>query len=168
MAAGDIKRVYGSEAALTATLANLATSADLSVGRQSSVIDNTSDLVLDEFVAGKITAGTSPTNLKKIQVYAFGQVEDTPTYPGGAGASDAAWTPATPLASYLKLIATIATDATSDKAYWFGPIALAVFFGGVIPPRWGLWVTHNTAQNLKNAGGDQALWHQPIYNNVAS
>ena len=57
----DLKLSYGTASDLTITLASLATDANLLTGRESAAIDNTSALVLDYLVSGKITSGTSPS-----------------------------------------------------------------------------------------------------------
>ena len=58
----DLKLAYGTASDVTITLASLATDANLLTGRESAAIDNTSALVLDYLVSGKITTGTTPTS----------------------------------------------------------------------------------------------------------
>lgn len=166
MAAGDQKLAFGSEAALTITLDNLAESATRAIGRESTAVVVTGNTVLDELLAGKIKTSASVTSGEIIEVWVYGQVEDTPTYPGGLTGSDAAATPSTPKEPYLRMAARIVIDDTSAKQYHFGPISVAQLFGGVLPPRWGVWVTQSTDQNLDNAGGNNAIWHQPVYAQV--
>jgi hypothetical protein len=165
MAAGDIKNVYPASAAFTVTLAALPTSAGLTVGRESTAWNNTSDKVLDVLVSGKITTSASSTAGTQIQVWAYAQLEGTPTYPGGFTGSDAAVTPTTPQGSYLVLLAQITIDSTSAKTYWFGPKSVASRFGGKLPPRFGVYVTQSSGQNLGGAG-DNAIWGQGIYENA--
>jgi len=166
MAAGDMKLAYGSEAALTITLDNLAESAGRSVGRESTVVAATGTTVVDELIGGKIKTIASATSGEIIEVWAYGQYEDTPAYPGGLTGIDAAATPATPKGTYMQLLASITLDAAGAKQYFFGPVSLASRFGGVLPPRWGVWVTQSTDQNLDNAGGNNAIYHQPVYMQV--
>ena len=166
MAAGDVKLVFGSEAALTITLNELAESATRAVGRESSAVVVTGNTVIDELVGGIITTAASVTSGEVIEVWVWGQYEDTPAYPGGITGINADLEPATPKNAYMRLIATITIDSTSSKAYYFGPTGIAQYFGGVLPPRWGVWVTQSTDQNLHTSGN--SIYHQPVYQNVAA
>lgn len=168
MAAGDVKLAWGTEAALTCTLASLATSSTLVAGRESTAVAATGTTIEDDLLAGKVTTGTSPTDAKEIRVYVYGQVEDTPTYPDVFDGTDSAETcTSTDIRdACLKLAAVMKTDNTSDRTYWFGPVSIASLFGGVLPPRWGVFVTHDTAVNLNSTAGNHALWHQPVYRQV--
>jgi len=165
----SVKLAYASSAALTITLVSLATSATLVAGRESTVVDNTTNLYLDYLLAGKITTGTSPTDAKEIRVYVYAQVEDTPTYPDSFTGSDAAKTVTSTgiRDAALKLAAVIPTNNTSDRTYWFGPISVAALFGGVMPKRWGVFVVHNTGVDLNATGGNQAIWQTGVYEDVA-
>ena len=84
----DEKIAYASSAALTITPASLATSATLVAGRESTAVVNTTNLYVDYLLAGKIMTGTTPTVSKQIQVWVYGQTEDTPLYPGTITGSD--------------------------------------------------------------------------------
>lgn len=166
MAAGDVKLVYGSEVALTITLASLANSATRAAGRESTAVVNTANLFLDCLLGGVITTAASVNSGTIIEVWLYGQYEDTPAYPGGVTGSDATLTPATPQGTYLKLAASITIDSTSSKAYYFGPVSVAAFFGGNLPPRWGVYVTQSTNQALHTTG--HGIYYQPVYANVAA
>ncbi len=161
----DIKLAYAASAAMTITLASLATDANLLTGRNATVVDNTSNLYLNYMVAGKITTGTTPTDLKRIEVWAYGQLEDTPTYPDSFTGVDAAKTvtSANIKAAILYPVASLATGTTSDRTYWFGPRSLVSVFGGIIPKRWGIFVTHDTAVNLNATAGNHAIWQTGTY-----
>ncbi len=151
---------YGSATTITITLTSLASDASLIAGRQSTVIDNTSDLAIDSIVGGKITTGTSPTASKLIAVWAFGSWDGT-LYSGGAGASDANFSPTGEI-TLMKLLTVIPTDATSDHTYEFGPFSIAQAFGGTMPRLWGVFVVHNTAQNLNATGSNHVLKYTPV------
>lgn len=171
MAAGDVKIAYGASSALTITLAGLATSATWIVGRESTEVDNSSNKYLDYLLSGKITVGTTPTAAKEIRVYVWGLMEDTPTRPLNVAGSDADLTPtggATTIPVVFRLAATVSTvDTTSDVTFWFGPLSIAALFGGRMPKRFGVWVTHATAVNLHATAGNHAIWVTPIYHNIA-
>jgi len=163
----DLKLAYGTATDLTITLASLATDANLLTGRESATIDNTSLLVLDYLVSGKITSGTSPTAAKSIEVWAIGSWDGT-NWPDTMDGTDSGetFTSADIKASVCKYIATMATSATSNVAYHFGPVSLAAAFGGVLPPKIVLFVTHSTAVALNATAGNHQIRLQPVFQTV--
>ena len=163
----NIKIAYGDSSALTITLASLATSADHTTGRESTAIDNTTNKYLDYLLAGKITLGTTPTAGKEIRIYAVGLSEDA-TWPDGFTGLDAAktWTTASIRDAVGKLAAIMQTPATSDQTQWFGPISVAALFGGVLPKKFIVFVTHDTAVALNATAGNHAIWVTPVYETV--
>jgi hypothetical protein len=170
MAAGDIKLVYGTAADATITLASLATSSTKLVGRESDAIVNTSNLFLDYLCSGKITTGTSPTTAKSIEVWAIASWDGT-TWPSVFDGTDSAETiPSAEQKTALcrHLVFSCSTNATSDTAYEWSGISLANVFGGVIPPKFAFFVTHDTAVNLNSTSGNHQIRIQPVYENAAS
>jgi hypothetical protein len=169
LAQGDVKTAYGSSAAFTITLTGLATDANLLTGRESTSVSNTTNLYEDYLIGGKVTTGTSPTAAKQIEVWAYGSVDDTPTYPDVFDGTESAETVTSsdikPVA--LKLLAVMPTSNTSDRSYWFGPVSLAAAFGGVVPKNFGVFVTHNTGVNLNATASNQAISYTGIYRTVA-
>jgi hypothetical protein len=163
----DLKLSYGTASDLTITLASLATDANLLTGRESATIDNTSALVLDYLVSGKITSGTSPTTAKSIEVWAVGSWDGT-NWPDVFDGTESAETITSSdiKASVCRYIAAMATSATSNVAYHFGPVSLAAAFGGVLPPKIVLFVTHSTAVNLNATAGNHQIRLQPVYQTV--
>lgn len=163
--AGDILHEWGSSAAYTITLTGLATSSTKVAGRESTAISHTTADALDYLVGGKITTGTSPTANKTIDVWLYGSIDDTPTYPVNITGSDAAATMASENQrnSALRLLEQIVVDNTSDRTYSFGPTGIAQFFGGALPKNHGLWVTHDTAVNLNATASNHALSYTPVY-----
>src|SRR4051812_21154817 len=95
MAVSAIKPLWttvGSSTALTITVASLATSTT-GVGRQSTLVDNSTNRYGRVLVAVNIKLGTSPTASKAIYVYGIRSNKDgTAIRDDGAGASDAGWT----------------------------------------------------------------------------
>lgn len=169
MAAGDIKQVTPASSDLTITLASLATSSTFIAGRQSTAVDNSSNLYLDYLLAGVVTVGTSPTSGTEIRVYVVALRNDS-TWPDGVGASDAAWstTTAGKGSGYLRLAAVMLVDATtSNVGYSFGPVSVAALFGGVVPDKWAVIVTHSTGQNLNSTAGNHVVSITPVYANQA-
>lgn len=170
MSAGDVTLKRGSSAALTITLASLATSSTFVAGRESTAI-STGEPTIDYLLAGTIMVGTTPTAGTQIQVWAYGSFSDTPTYPDTIDGSDSAET-ITSIGirnAALALAAVMDVDATtSDRAYYFAPRSVAALFGGVLPKTWGIWVTHNTGVNLNATGGNHVISATPVYMNVAA
>lgn len=162
-----IKSAYSASAALTITLASLATSAGLTVGRESTAISNSSSLVLDFFVGGKITTGTTPTVSTYLELWAYGAVNDTPLYPDTVTGSDAGitFTSREILLSSLRRLWAMPVTATSNVAYWIPPISLRETFG-FCPRNWGLVVVNNTGVNLNSTSGNHALYYTPMYATV--
>jgi hypothetical protein len=164
----DIKIAYGTAADATITLASLASDTNLLAGRESAEIVNTSTLALDYLVSGKITAGTSPTAARSIEVWAVGSWDGT-TWPDvfDGTNSDETITSADIKASICRLVAAMATANTSDRTYHFGPVSIASVFGGVVPPKFVVFVVHNTGVNLNSTAGNHQIRIQPVYETVA-
>lgn len=146
--------------AITLTAASLATSATLVAGRESTVVSNTSNLYLDYIVSGQITTGTSPTG-GEIRIYAYAPLKVASsafTYPVATTTaltgSDAAATFEAAQVVALRLASAIAVNTTSDRAYAFLPFSIAALFGGQVPLKWGLFLTHNTGVNLNSTAGN--------------
>lgn len=156
-----LKPVYGASATLTLGLNSLASDTNLLAGRSSTVVDNTSNLSVDELITGAIKTGTTPTVSTQIYVYAWSILDDAPTYPDTVTGSDAnaTITSANVLASgAFRLGATINVDATTGRVYPFVFSLFALF--GYMPKKWGIYVVHNTAVALNAAAG--AVSHIPI------
>jgi hypothetical protein len=149
--ATTLKPLYGSSVALTVTsLGSLATDANLLAGWQSAVQDNTSNLYDDCLLTAVPKTGTSPTVSTTIEVWVYGTLDDTPTYPdtitGSVGT--ATLTSANTKNAGLALAAVITVDATSNRSYSLRPTSVAQLFGGVMPKKWGVFIVHNTGAAL--------------------
>ena len=164
----DIKTAYGTASDVTITLASLASDTNLLAGRESTAIDNTSTLALDYLVSGKITAGTSPTASRQIEVWAVGSWDGT-NWPDVFDGTESAETitSADIKAAACRLLAVMATANTSDRTYHFGPVSVAAAFGGVVPPKFVVFVVHNTAVALNATSGNHQIRLQPTYETVA-
>jgi hypothetical protein len=171
MAAGDGKLQYGSSAAFTITLASLASDTNRLAGRESTAVAISGiQPVIDVLIGGKITVGTTPTTATQIDVWVYGNVDDTPTYPDVLDGTDSneTITSAGIRNAAMHLLVSLEVDSTtSDRAYWFAPRGIAKLFGGVLPKNIGLFVAHNTGVNLNATGGNHVLSYTPVYLNVA-
>lgn len=150
---------YGTSAALTITLASLASDTNLVAGREATAIDNTSDLAIDAVVGGKVTTGTSPTASRQIEVWLIASYDGT-SYSGGATGSDANLTPQAK--SLLKLLTIIPTTSTSNQAYTWGGFSVAAACNGVMPKKWSIYIVHNTGVALNATGGNHEVKYTPV------
>lgn len=154
----NIKIAYAASAALTCTLASLATSSTLLVGREATAIVNTTNLYVDYRVTAKITTGTSPTVDSEIRIYAYAVMNDTPAYPDTITGTDSGVTLTNAYIrdAGLTLIGATSNSATSSIGYPIRCLTIAEAFGHC-PTRWGLWITHSTGVNLHATGGNHVL-----------
>lgn len=164
----DIKLAYAASSALTITLASLATSSTLLAGRESTAVDNTTNLYQDYLLSGKITTGTSPTDAKEIRVYVAGLADDS-TWPDvfDGTDSDETVTSSQIRDGALAHCITIATNNTSDRTYWIRATSVAALFGGSLPKKFVVFVTHSTGVNLNSTAGNHAIYITPLYQTVA-
>lgn len=161
---------YAASATITISPASLGSSSTFVAGRESNVIDNTSNKYVDALLSGQVTVGTTPTVNTQIRVYVFAPMNDTPTYPDVMDGTDSAETITSVGVGngFLKLAASIDVDATtSDRVYNFGPIAVAALFGGVLPSRWSVFVAHNTGVNLNSTAGNHIFTYIGVKYDVA-
>ena len=160
---------YSAEAALTLGVENLATSSTFVAGRESTVVDNTSNKYVDVHLYGKIQVGTTPTANTQILVYVFAAPGDSATYPDVMDGTDSAETitSAGVGRQFLKLAASLDVDTnTSDRDYPFFA-ELAGVFGGTMPQRWGVFVTHNTGVNTNTTAGNHFVKYVGIKYDVS-
>lgn len=164
----DIKQKYPSAdtTALTITLASLATSSTLLVGRESTVVNNTSNLDLDHIISGKFTTGTSPTAATRIEVWAYAPISitsGTPAYIDTVTGSDAGITITSDNVKFsgLRPVWSTTVDSTSNRTYYMPPTSIANVFGEM-PAYWGIIVTHSTAVNLNSTSSNHAVHYHRI------
>ena len=153
---------------LTITLASLASDTNLLAGRESTAIVNTTNLFSDVRLTGKVTTGTSPTNVRTIEVWVYGEWNDASTYADVLDGTDSAETLTHQdiKNSGLVLAAVMMTNNTSNRTYPFDIGSLASLFGGVIPPRWGVFIVHDTGVNLHSTAGNHQVSYQGINQQV--
>lgn len=164
MAATNNKIEYAASSALTFGLASLATDSNLLAGRESNAVDNTTNKYTDYLLAGKITTGTSPTQGKEIDVFVVGLMEDA-TFPDVFDGTDSAETVTNAgiRDAVCKPVASIAVSSTSNVGYYFGPVSVASLFGGSLPKKFVVFVTHNTGVALNATAGNHAVYVTGVY-----
>lgn len=144
---------YSSNTTITMDLANLGSSPTFVAGHESDQIDNTTNKFVDCLVSGQVSVGTTPTANTNINVYVWGAETSLATTVLDVldGTDSAENLTNIGIRDALRLGATVNVPAnTSDIAYLVLPFSVAQLFGGVMPKFWGLFVTHNTAVNLRN------------------
>jgi len=153
----DFKLKYPSTSTSTVTisLASLGTNTQnvFTSGRESTSIDNTTNLDLDHLLSGTIVTGTSPTAGRTIAVYVIAPVSissGTPTWPDVFDGTDSAETvtSANVLNGLAKLAWSCTVDNTTGRAYSFNGVSVASLFGGALPPFYLVYVAHDTAVAL--------------------
>jgi hypothetical protein len=156
---GDIKQAFGSSTAMTCSLASLSSSA--TVGRESTAVDNTTNLYLDAIVQLIVTlqSGT-PGSDKTVYVYAYGS-EDGSDYTDNATGSDASITLRTP--TNMCLIGSIYCPDSGGLTYKGQPMRVAPAFGGVLPRKWGIVIVNYTAVTLSSTEGDHSKTYTGVY-----
>lgn len=161
----SVKTAYGTQGqALTITLASLADAT--SAGRESTVVDNRTNLFLDVLISAKIktqNAGSIAAPSAAF-IYAYGTTDDGTTYPDTVTGADAAITLNSP--TQLKLLGAIYAAAINTQ-YKGGPWSLAALFGGRMPAEWGVVVVNDTGTALSATGTDHGVWYQGVYATVA-
>jgi len=160
---------YASSATITIAPENVATSSTFVAGVESAVIDNTSNKYVDVIVGGKWRCGTTPTINTQVLIYVFSVLNDTPDYPDVMDGTSSAET----LTSvgvgrgFLKLAAVIDVDSTTSDRDYFVTFSVAQLFGGVMPAKWGLFITHNTGVNSNSTSGNHVWKYTGITYTVA-
>src|SRR5262245_3088018 len=129
--ANEIKDKYGTLTSLALTLASLASSTS-GAGRQSTIVDNTTDRLQRILLFLKVKQGTSPTGNKAAYVYLLR--DDNGAYrTDGAGASDAALTVQN--ATLIGVLRNKSSPSTGDVLY-------GDFVIEAPGPRWGIAIVH--------------------------
>lgn len=154
-----IKDTFASVGTFTITLASLSNST--SAGRQSTLIDNTTNLYTSAQVNCKITVGTTPTANSLIYVYLIRSNNDsTPIIDDAGGASDAAIT-----ITNAPLLGTILVPAATSNTAYYG--VFDTKFLGSLGPKWGIAVVNNSGVALNSTAGNHVCSYVGIYNTVA-
>lgn len=157
---------YGSTTTITAAIASLASDTNLLAGLESAIINNETDGFEDIILSGKATTGTSPTASRQIEVWAVAW--DSIAWPDVFDGTSSAETitSADIKASLCKAVAIMATNNTSDRTYSFTGVSAKQVFGGVLPSRFVLFITHNTGVNLNATAGNHEFRYQGVYPQV--
>ena len=161
---------YASPASITIAPENVASSSSFVAGVESDAIDNSTNKYVDALVSGFWTCGTTPTTNTQVNIYVYAQHDDTPTYQDVFDGTSSAETvtSAGVLAGVVKLLGSLSVDSTtSNRAYYLAPASVAQRFGGVLPKRWGLFISHNTGVNSNTTAGNHGWKYTGVKYDVA-
>ena len=157
---------YGATSTITAGVASLASDTNLLAGIESAIVDNTTDGFEDIILSGKVTAGTSPTASRSIEVWAVAwDSNGWPDVFDGTTSSETI-TSSDIKNAICKLVATMSTSNTSDRTYFFSGVPAKQVFGGVLPSKFVLFVVHNTGVALNATAGNHEFRYQGVYPQV--
>lgn len=145
---------------ITVTLVSLAQAA----ARESAAIDNTSNKFVDAMVYLAIAVQTgTPASDKRINIWFYGS-EDGTNYGDNATGSDAAVTMRSPTNLMGPFVINVPTSApTTYKAII---PSVAEYFGGVLPPKWGIVVENRTNLTLSATEGDNTKEYRGVFETV--
>ena len=153
------KLTYRASSNLTVTALNggIASSATWVAGWTSGTIDNTSDLDLDKLVSAKFTVESSGLSAGEIRVYVYAMLDDSnwpDIFSAGTEGTEGTCTlhDTNTRDSSVKLIWSTATDTTASQVYAMDKVSIAQFYGGVLPPKFALIVSHSTGTTLETSG----------------
>lgn len=141
-----IKIAYAAAATITLTGTSLGNGS----ARESTVVDNTTNLYVDALLRVQSKGAAGGTGL--LLVYAYAALDDT-TYTDGATGSDAAFTAGNILNSAL--VAAITMNAAN--AIVAGPYSVAAAFGGRLPAKWGIIIKNSSGAALSATAGDHVF-----------
>ena len=137
------KALYASSASITISFNSLTNGS----GRESTAVDNSSNLYLDAHVRVSAAVG-SVSGGPQVLVYAYGS-EDGSLYPDTVTGSDANISLENPTVIRL---ATVIPTPTSSKTYESDVFSIARLYGGVLPRKWGIVVVNQTGATLSGSG----------------
>jgi len=160
----EVKTTYSSDTTITISPASLASSASLLAGRESTEIDNTTNLYIDAIVHGETATGTTTAGTN-IYVYVWGNFETIGTNNldvlDGTDSAETI-TDEGVRDSMLALGAIIDVEDTTARTFHIKPFSVAQLFGGVMPKFWGLFLVHDTGANLSATAGDHVFKYNGV------
>lgn len=157
--ANTIQSKYGSNnQSVTCTITSLTNTSM----RQSTAVDNTTNLFLDALVQVKIKTNASGTaGSGYVAIYAAATADGGTDYTDGATGSDGGFTATSPPNVRLIGIINAVSNATT---YVGGPFSVAAAFGGVLPDHWVIIVENQTGATLDASVG--SVWYQGYENQI--
>lgn len=149
----DIKQKYGASTNLTITLASLADGS----ARESTAVDNGTNLYVDVLVGGKMRANsTGVDSAGYVNVWAYGSADDGTTYDDGATGTDSAHT----INNNAKLLAVLEMNANSEDVEFSVPLS-RVF--NHVPEDWGVIIENQSGAAFDSTAGNFEIHYKGIH-----
>lgn len=156
--AANIKGAYGtSNQTITITLASLTNTS----ARESTVIDNTTNLFLDalvQVISKSPASGTSASGY--IVIWAYATADGGSNYTQSATGSDAGITLTVPPNARRVGVINMVANAVTYKG---GPYSVAAAFQGALPQKWGIIIENQSGGTLDSTGGSHSVFYQGVY-----
>jgi hypothetical protein len=144
----DIKIAYDTAQNFTFNIASLANNAL----RMSSVVDNTTNKYVDAFVQVSVTLGTgTPVDPKSYRLYIYGGLVNN-LFPDRLTGTDATVTYLAPFNYIIITDAIIFTPSSGGLVWSTNPFTVARWFGGRMPPFWGIGIRNVSGVAFAAAG----------------
>lgn len=169
MAAGDIKRQYAASSALVQiNLDSLASSATWVAGWESAEIDNTVNKYTDYRITAEIKVAAAGIAAGQIRMYLVGSKDDT-TWPDVFDGIESVETITdTEIRDAICLWAAMTeTDTTVSRTYYLDCPSASAVFGGNVPRKFVVFVTHSTGAALEPVGDPNKVFITGSFDNVA-
>lgn len=134
----------------------LATSSTRTAGVQSDQIDNSTNLYDDILLSGNVKLGTGPTVNKQVDVWIVACMNGSSAYPDvfdANGTTAKTWTSENVRNAGGKLLKSMLSDASTGLFLYFSNESVAALFGGVVPQKFVVFLTHDTGVNLDASAG---------------
>lgn len=171
MATGDINPVYSTAQTGTGGVNGLASSADWTAGYAFAAVDvgSMTPIPSDIRHSGKIRGGTSPTSGTQIQLYLV-PCEDGSNWPDVFTGSANTFTNTSPGVrdGACKLAAILNVDSTTSNRDYYYDFSASQVFGGALPKKYQLFVSHNSGVALGGTAGDHTWQYVPQYDHVSA
>jgi hypothetical protein len=143
-----LKDIFGASTSFTITLGSLASST-AGVGRQSTIVDNTSTAYTAVWIAVNVKMGTTPNSNALVYIYLIRDDNNgTNIRDDGAGASDAGLT-----VLNAPLIGTLTTKSSAAT----GDVLKGIFYVQAPGPKFGIAVVNATGVALDATNGNHVI-----------
>ena len=147
--------LYSAASTITVTLATLGSGG---ASRQSTVVTNTATRYDDAYVTMTITAqtGTAPAGDKALYIFLYSAGSGT-DYTSPATGSDDTIAITSPNNFFGPSVMTFQSSAAGLNSLNLMIPSIASYFGGILPPKWGLVFQNSTGMILSATGADHAI-----------
>lgn len=167
----DVKKFYRASSDQTVTnLHGIASSATWVAGWTSGTIDNTTNLDLDVLVTAKFTVESTGVSAGEIRVYVYTMLDDSnwpDLFNAGTEGTEGTATLHDTIIRDTSLVLLWATqnDTTASQVYSMPAQSIAARFGGVLPPKFAIFVAQSTGTTLETSGNQVTT--KGVYETVA-